>query len=161
MREFDEYPGVAVYRAGLPQLLEESEEARQVHRATEQSSDAAERRRWFQKLFEQVIAKWVSGDVVVEGVERWPEFCARVARGLEKIGNHGTSGGDTVVFTSGGPIGVAMGRAKNLSDMDTLQMTWMSRNASFTEFVSSGGRFTLSAFNAHPHLNDDTLLTYW
>jgi hypothetical protein len=53
-----------------------------------------------------------------------------------------------------------MRRALNLSHADTLQLTWMSRNASFTEFLSSGDRFTLSAFNAHPHLEDESLLTY-
>ena len=72
-----------------------------------------------------------------------------------------SSSGDDVVFTSGGPIGLAMGRALHLSESDTLQMTYMSRNASFSEFVSSGDRFTLSAFNTHPHLTDDSLITYW
>jgi broad specificity phosphatase PhoE len=161
MNEFDEYPGTAVYRAGLPGLLKESEEARRFHEALEQSTDPAERRRWFQKLFEQVIRKWVSGDLDVDGVERWAEFCARVARGFAKIANNGTPRGDDVVFTSGGPIGVAMRHALSLSDMGTLQMTWMSRNTAFAEFVSSADRFVLSAFNAHPHLNADSLLTYW
>jgi hypothetical protein len=36
----------------------------------------------------------------------------------------------------------------------------MSRNASFTTFLASRERFTLSAFNAHPHLEGDALLTY-
>jgi broad specificity phosphatase PhoE len=161
MKEFEEYPGVAVYRAGLPRLVEESEEAREFQRAIEDSADHAERRRWFQKLFEQVIVRWASGDMVVEGVERWPEFRARVAQGLEKIAVEESSGGDAVVFTSGGPISVALGRTMNLSDMETLTMMWKLRNASVNEFVISGNRLTLSEFNAHPHLNDDSLITYW
>jgi len=161
MNEFDEYPGAAVYRAGLPALLEECDEARRFQRALERSTDLAERSKWFQQLFERVISKWVRGELVVDGVERWQEFCARVDRGLTRIADDGASAGDVVVFTSGGPIGVAMRRAMNLSDMDTLQTTRMSRNASFSEFVSSGDRFMLSAFNAHPHLDDDSLLTYW
>jgi hypothetical protein len=48
-----------------------------------------------------------------------------------------------------------------LSQQDTLQMTYMSRNAAFSEFVSNGDRFTLSAFNTHPHLTDVSLITYW
>jgi hypothetical protein len=36
----------------------------------------------------------------------------------------------------------------------------MSRNASLTGFLASGERFTLSTFNAHPHLDEDSLLTY-
>jgi len=161
MEEFDEYPVAAVYKAGLPRLLEESEEARELKRAIEDSTDQAERRRWFQKLFERVVVKWVSGDMVVDGVERWPEFRLRVARGLERIAGEESSGATAVVFTSGGPISVALGHAMNLSDMDTLQMMWKLRNAAFSEFVSSGDRFTLSAFNTHPHLTEDSLITYW
>jgi broad specificity phosphatase PhoE len=111
-------------------------------------------------MFEAVIGIWVSGELVIDGVESWQDFCARVDRGIATIVNSTTLSGDSVVFTSGGPIGVAMRRALNLSHADTLQLTWMSRNASFTEFLSSGSRFTLSTFNAHPHLEDESLLTY-
>jgi broad specificity phosphatase PhoE len=111
-------------------------------------------------MFEAVIGMWVSGELVIDDVESWQDFCARVGRGIATIVNRGTSAGDSVVFTSGGPIGVAMQRALNLSRADTLPLTWMSRNASFTEFLSSGERFTLSTFNAHPHLEDESLLTY-
>jgi len=159
MNEFDEYPGVAVLRRGLPGLLESSEEVRQLHGQFEKAADPLERRRNFQKLFESVIGRWVSGELVITEVESWPGFCARVCSGLAKIADGGP-GTDVVVFTSGGPIGVAMRRALNLSHADTLQMTWMSLNTSFSEFLASGGRFTLSTFNAHPHLDHDSLLTY-
>ena len=161
MNEFDEYPGVAVFRYGLPRLLDESEKARKFHRALEDATEPAERRKWFEKLFEQVTANWVSGALVVDGVETWQHFCARVRRGLEKMASDGNPSGSEVVFTSGGPIGVAMRHAMNLSDEDTLQLTRMSRNASFSEFVSSGDRFVLSTFNSHPHLIDESMLTYW
>ena len=160
MNEFDEYPGVEVLRRGLPGLLESIEEVRQVHGEFEKAAESSERRRTFQKLFEAVIDRWVSGELVVAEVESWPDFCARVCSGLARIANGAAAGSDVVVFTSGGPIGVAMRRALNLSHADTLQLTWMSRNASFSEFLASGERFTLSAFNAHPHLDDDSLLTY-
>jgi len=97
---------------------------------------------------------------VVDDVESWQNFCARVDRGIATIVNSQAPAGDCLVFTSGGPIGVAMRRALHLSPADTLQLTWMSRNAAFTEFLSSGDRFTLSRFNAHPHIEDESLLTY-
>jgi hypothetical protein len=65
-----------------------------------------------------------------------------------------------VIFTSAGTIAAAMRRALHLSAEATLRMTWMSRNASFSSFLASGERFTLSTFNAHPHLDGDGLLTY-
>jgi broad specificity phosphatase PhoE len=158
--EFDEYPAEAVLKQGLPQVLERSQAVRDLHRAFEQSKDADARKRRFQQMFEAVIGIWVSGELVIDGMESWQDFCARVDRGIATIVNSTTLSGDSVVFTSGGPIGVAMRRALNLSHADTLQLTWMSRNASFTEFLSSGSRFTLSTFNAHPHLEDESLLTY-
>ena len=160
MNEFDEYPAEAVLKQGLPQVLERSQAVRDLHRAFEQSKDTDARKRRFQQMFEAVIGIWVSGELVIDGVESWQDFCARVDRGVATIVNSATPAGDSVVFTSGGPIGVAMRRALNLSHADTLQLTWMSRNASFTEFLSSGSRFTLSTFNAHPHLEDESLLTY-
>jgi broad specificity phosphatase PhoE len=160
MNEFDEYPGEGVLKLGLPQVLERSQEVRHLHRAFERAKDSDERKRSFQQMFEAVIGMWVSGELVINGVESWPDFCARVDRGIANIVNSPTRSGDSVVFTSGGPIGMALRRALHLSHADTLQLTWMSRNASFTEFLSSGGRFTLSTFNAHPHLEDESLLTY-
>jgi broad specificity phosphatase PhoE len=158
--EFDEYPAEAVLKQGLPQVLERSQAVRDLHRAFEQSKDTDARKRRFQQMFEAVIGIWVSGELVIDGVESWQDFCARVDRGIATILSGPTLAGDSVVFTSGGPIGVAIRRALNLSHADTLQLTWMSRNASFTEFLSSGRRFTLSTFNAHPHLEDESLLTY-
>lgn len=160
MNEFDEYPGDVVLRQGLPELLEVSEEVRRAHKTFLDCKDSTERRRMFQKLFELVIGRWVSGDVTAAGIESWGGFCARVGCGLAKIANGATGGGNLLVFTSGGPIAVAMRRALHLSHADTLQMSWMSRNASFSEFLSSGDRFTLSTFNATPHLDEESLLTY-
>ncbi len=160
MNEFDEYPAEAVLKLGLPQVLERSPRVCELHRVFELANDMDERKRSFQQMFEAVIGMWVSGELVVDSVESWQDFCARVDRGIATIINSATPTSDSVVFTSGGPIGVAMRRALHLSYADTLQLTWMSRNTSFTEFLSSGERFTLSTFNAHPHLEDERLLTY-
>jgi broad specificity phosphatase PhoE len=160
MNEFDEYPAEAVLKLGLPQVLDRSQEVRHFHLVFEQSKDAGERKRCFQQMFEAVIGMWVRGELVIDDVESWQDFCVRVDRGITTIVNSATPAGDSLVFTSGGPIGVAMRRALHLSHADTLQLTWMSRNASFSEFLSSGDRFTLSTFNAHPHLEDEALLTY-
>jgi broad specificity phosphatase PhoE len=160
MNEFDEYPAEAVLKLGLPKLLETSQEVHDLHRAFEHAQDPDERKRSFQQMFEAVIGMWVTGELVVDGVESWQDFSARVDRGITNLVNSAVPSGDSVVFTSGGPVGVAMRRALHLSHADTLQLTWMSRNASYTEFLSSGDRFTLSTFNAHPHLEDEPLLTY-
>jgi broad specificity phosphatase PhoE len=159
MSDFDEYAAEAALRECLPQLLQVDAEINELHRAYE-DSESGERRKTFQKLFEAVIAKWVAGKTVAPGVEPWHEFCSRVERGLAQVVRDTSSAASAVVFTSAGAIGAAMRRALHLSAEDTLRLTWMSRNASFSGFLASGERFTLSTFNAHPHLDGDSLLTY-
>lgn len=163
MSEFDEYQAETVMRECLPQLLRvnaEIKELRQVYEDSSESVDSGARRKTFQRLFEAVISKWVAGEVSADGVETWREFCLRVERGLGQVARDTPPALSAVVFTSAGPIGAVMRRALHLSAEDTLQLTWMSRNASFSEFLASGERFTLSTFNAHPHLDGDGLLTY-
>jgi broad specificity phosphatase PhoE len=160
MSEFDEYQAEAVLRECLPQLLQVNAEIQELHRAYEDSSAFGDRRKTFQKLFEVVISKWVAGEIAAAGVESWHEFCLRVERGLAQVLRDIPPAANAVVFTSAGPIGAAMRRALHLSADDTLRLTWMSRNASFSEFFASGERFTLSTFNSHPHLDGDGLLTY-
>ncbi len=178
MSEFDEYQAEAVLRECLPQLLRGNSGIRELHRAYKASAESGEssdlpgndlpgndrpgndRRRTFQKLFEAVIRKWVAGEVTAVGIESWSDFCLRVHRGLAQVVRNTPPAASTVVFTSAGTIGAAMRLALHLSAEDTLQLTWMSRNAAFSSFLASGERFTLSTFNAHPHLDGDGLLTY-
>ena len=166
MSEFDESQAQAVMRECLPQLLQVNAEIKELRRAYEESIEAARtaqcdgRREAFQRLFEAVISKWVAGEVTASGIESWNDFCSRVERGLAQVVRDTAPAATAVIFTSAGPIGAAMRRALHLSAEATLQLTWMSRNASFSSFLASGERFTLSTFNAHPHLDGDGLLTY-
>jgi broad specificity phosphatase PhoE len=159
-REFDEYQGEAVLERGLPGLLEMDQHIRALHAAFHSSSGSAGRRATFQKLFEAVISKWVRGEICPPGVESWLEFCTRVNSGLTKCLSGGKRGERIAIFTSGGPIAVAMQRALQLSPETTLNVSWMSRNSSWSEFIYSGERFTLSSFNCHAHIDDGAMLTY-
>jgi broad specificity phosphatase PhoE len=161
INEFDEYPAQEVMRTSLPPLMRVNPEIREMSIAYESACEPAERRRTFQRLFEAVIGKWVEGETAADGIESWHEFCSRIERGLLQVIRGTKPAAVAVVFTSSGPIGAAMRRALHLSAEDALQLSWMSRNASFTDFRASGERFMLSAFNAYPHLNEDSLLTYW
>ena len=158
--EFDEYHAEEVLRASLPKLLETDQKIRGLHAAFQSATTTAAKRATFQKLFEAVIGDWVRGVIHVEGVETWPEFCARVNSGLVKFLAAGKRGERVALFTSGGPIAVATQRALHLSPESTLQMTWMSRNSSWSEFLYSAERFTLSSFNIHEHIADPAMLTY-
>src|SRR5579864_115352 len=156
----DEYSADAVLEKSLPRLIECDDNIRELHRAFVASEGGDARRKSFQKMFEIVIGRWVEGKLAVPGVESWSEFCARVNRGIARIVSGAGPGELSAVFSSGGPIAVAMQRALNLSPRDTLGTLWMSRNCSYSEFLFSKDRFTLSMFNAFPHLDDPELLTY-
>jgi broad specificity phosphatase PhoE len=160
LQEFDEYQGEAVLGRSLPGLLENNPAIRVLHTAFQSSSGSAERRVAFQKLFEAIIGKWVRREICPSGVDTWLEFCSRVNSGLAKWLAGGKRGERVAIFTSGGPIGVVMQRALQLSPESTLNVSWMSRNSSWSEFLYSGERFTLSSFNCHAHLDDPAMLTY-
>jgi broad specificity phosphatase PhoE len=160
LSEFDEYQGEAVLERSLPELLESDQNIRDLHSALQSASEYSERRAASQKLFEAVIGKWVRGTISPPGVETWPEFCDRVNSGLTKFLSAGSRGEKAVIFTSGGPVAVAMQRALQLSAEKTLSVSWMSRNSSWSEFLYSGERFTLSSFNSHPHVDDAAMLSH-
>ena len=158
--EFDEYQGGAVLSSSLPGLLEHDPRVRDLHAAFQFASGSAERRATFQKLFAAVIGMWINGAITPQGVETWSEFCSRVYSGLARFLSAGEHGERVAIFTSGGPIAVAMQRALQLSPQVTLQVSWMSRNSSWSEFLYDAERFTLSTFNFHGHIDDHSLLTY-
>jgi len=160
IQEFDEYQGGAVLEHGLPRLLETNSELRELHRAFQNSSSSDQRLVNFEKMFEMLITRWVDGEVVLPAVESWPAFCARGDRGLSQCISANGRGQRVAVFCSAGLIGVAMRRAFHLSSQDTLRATWTVRNCSYSEFLFSKDRFTLRTFNAFPHLEDASLLTY-
>lgn len=158
--EFDEYHGESVMDASLPQLVETNPMIRELHDAFKNSRNLREQHKTFQRLFEVIIGKWVAQEIVVDNIESWQEFSARVYEGLSKIAASDGKGQQVAVFSSGGPIGVTVQRALELAPQMTLKIAWMARNCSFTDLLFSGDRFTLSSFNAFPHLDDPAVLTY-
>jgi broad specificity phosphatase PhoE len=83
-----------------------------------------------------------------------------VDRAIAKIRSDAHKNGRVAVFTSGGVIAATVRNALDLSPQRTLELSWTSRNASYTEFLFSNERFSLSSFNNHPHLLEQELLTY-
>jgi broad specificity phosphatase PhoE len=158
--EFDEFQGDVVLEKSLPQLCETNSHIRDLEAAVKTANSPMQRRRNFQKLFDTVITMWVNGELAVDGVESWDGFIARVNRGLSHFLSTAEKSETCAIFTSGGPVAVSVQRALRLSPQDTLQVAWMPRNCSYSEFLFSADRFTLSTFNSFQHLDDPALLTY-
>src|SRR5579863_4451014 len=158
--EFDEFQGDVVLEKSLSHLVNTDSHIRELDAAVRTANSPPQRRRNFQKLFETVVTMWVKGRLAVEGVESWQAFLARVNRGLSQFLSAAGKSETCAIFTSGGPVAASVQRALHLSPEHTLQVAWMPRNCSYSEFLFSADRFTLSTFNSFQHLDDPALLTY-
>ncbi len=157
---FDEFQAEAVMERSLPALIEKDQHIRSLHQVFQKASDRTEQFKTFQQIFEVVIARWAAGEIQLAEIEPWSDFCSRVQNALSQLSSNGGRGLHVTVFSSGGPVGVALQRALSLSTEATLKAAWMVRNCSYNEFLFSSGRFTLSSYNACPHLSDPSFITY-
>jgi broad specificity phosphatase PhoE len=156
--ELDEYAGLEVFRASLPQLAKNGFDpatlAAVVHHPPAASSTE------LLKVFQGIMARWVRGELAVPGVETWKEFRIRARRGLEKMLDGSARGRQIAAFTSTGPVAAALDLSFNLDDERMLEMSWQLRNTAVSEFVFSEPRFSLNIFNALPHLTTTELITH-
>jgi broad specificity phosphatase PhoE len=160
LNDFDEFKAEAVLDHALASLVQHDEHVRRLHQEFQNASERDERFRTFQRVFEVVIGRWARRELDVPGIEPWASFCSRVHRGLQQLVENGNGGQNLVIFSSGGPAGVAMQKALDLSTDGTLKSAWMMRNSAYSEFLFSPDRFTLSTYNANPHLTDPGFITY-
>jgi broad specificity phosphatase PhoE len=158
--ELDEYPGIEVMRTFLPGLMEKHEDIRALEAEFRRTGDRSAAFRVYDKLFQRITRMWVDQELDSPEVESWRNFCERVDRGIATIRDGAHKNGRVAVFTSGGVIAATVRQALDLAPQRTLELSWTPRNASYTEFLFSLERFSLSSFNNHPHLEDEEMLTY-
>jgi broad specificity phosphatase PhoE len=155
--EFQEYDSGGILTRLVPSLSRADATFSKLVEAFETAT--TDRNRHFQRMFEIVVLQWVEGRVEADGVEPWPAFRDRVRRAISDLTTRG-GGRRIAVFTSGGPIGVAVQTALAAPDRTAMEINWRVRNCSLTEFTFGGGRFSLDGFNNTPHLENPGLLTY-
>ena len=155
--EFNEYDSESVLKIQAPEMIREdlslSEATTRIY--TDQRS--------FQRVFEQAILRWISGQYDTPGVETWRAFTRRVRAGVTKVMEENRRKKRIAVFTSGGPVSVVMQMALGLSDEETIRLSWQIRNTSVSAFKYNAEHFSLFSFNSAAHLelhNDPELLTY-
>lgn len=156
--ELDEYAGLAVFRASLPELKKAGFDPATLTTDAQRARNGASAE--LLKIFQDIIVRWVRGELSVAGVETWKEFRARARCGLEKILDGVPRGRQIAVFTSTGPVAAALDLALNLDDERMIEASWQLRNTSVSEFVFSSPRFSLNTFNGLPHLTNSELITH-
>jgi broad specificity phosphatase PhoE len=118
-----------------------------------------EHNRFFQRMFEVLMARWINNEVRADHVESFESFHGRVSRAFEEV--LGLTGNRrVVVFSSGGPIGVTVQSALRAPKPVALEINWRVRNTSLTEYVFGRGRLSLDAFNVTPHLEGTDLQSF-
>ena len=148
----------------LPILREElaakHEHVRRLSEEAERAADKDERYRTYHRLLVAVVKYWIAGDYEADGFESWVAFRDRVRGALDHILAIEGSGRRVAVFTSGGPIGVAVQTALEVPEQKAGDLNWRIYNNSVTTFTFTAGRVSLDQFNTIPHLPSPDMRTY-
>lgn len=115
----------------------------------------------FQKIFEQAIVRWASGQFPEEYGESWEDMVNRTVQGFDKIKERIQPGQSVLVYTSAGTISALLSRLMNLSVEDTFKLQWKIPNCSLTTIKIEDNSIHIPAVNDfHFFENYTELLTY-
>jgi broad specificity phosphatase PhoE len=156
-KAFNEYDSFTVWRALIPEMLEDEPSI-----ANDLDKLPGDQKA-FQRVFAPLMTRWISGKYNADGLPRWDDFTRRVKQGLEELTARHGADKRLVVFTSGGPISVAVQIALGLSDKKALEISWQLLNASITRIKYNSRGMMLAGFNEVTHLElegDERLITY-
>lgn len=142
----NEYDHEAILQALIGQYDDPDVFEKQVMR----SSDP---RRAFQDLFEQAIARWLSGQHDYDYPETWPAFKARVMSGLGYVCAQVQVEAKTnaVVFTSGGAMTTLTQQLLHIPDQHAFALNWVITNCSFSKLIVGKQGLRLASFNEQAH----------
>lgn len=152
----DEYPAEALIDTLVPVLRADDPEIDAAAAALQGDDALTDRERYRQvhRLLEAVMRAWVGGDYPRAEVElpSWHDFSGGVRDALARIMAGAPRGADVAVFTSGGPVGIAVQTALGAPELAAAELNWRVYNASVTQFTFSGRRVSLDGFNLVGHL---------
>lgn len=157
MPELDEHHGYPVMEHVLPDLRRQNPQINALYIAARESGEV--QRETVLRLLQAVMLLWAREEIKADGFEPWADFRARVRQGVAKIRAANGRGSRIAAFTSTGPVAVVAGEALSLADEPTLKLSWVVRNATYSEFLFSGDHFSLSTFNAASHFYEPDLWT--
>ena len=154
---FDEFDAFAVLGALLPGLLPDEPDA------IAAMNNAAHNPAEFQRIFELIIARWLSGTYDTPQLETWLGFVERVQAGLNRLLDLAHNQQTIAVFTSGGTITALLHILTQIPASDAFKLTWQIANTSLSQLKFHGREVTLASFNSHVHLQllkTPSLITY-
>ena len=149
----DEYPADELMQVLLPVTCERDARVADDAQRLESAEEQGERYRLVHRLLEAVMRTWVEGDIDVSphGLPSWQDWSAGVREALSRALS-APSGSSVAVFTSGGPIGVAVQTLLDAPQIKAAELNWRVANASVTQVTFSAARRSLDGFNDVAHL---------
>ena len=154
---FNEFDSFTVWQALIPEMLADDPAiAKDLEKIPADQSA-------FQRIFAPLMTRWIAGKYDADGIPRWDDFTRRVKQGTEELMALHRGNKRLAVFTSGGPISVAVQISLNLSDSKALEISWQLLNASITRIKYNHRGMMLAGFNEVTHLElaaGKGLLTY-
>jgi broad specificity phosphatase PhoE len=154
--ELNEHKSEEIIRGILPLVIKDDPSF------SEDAAKLMSSRASFQRVYEKVMLRWVSGVDDIPGLQRWDEFKSGVGEAIDKITDNAGRGTTAVVFTSGGVIAAAVQMALSIPDEKAIRLSWHIANGSLTRFKFSTSGFSLASFNCFSHLEREgkEMLTY-
>jgi len=159
INELDEYPAIRMVRKHI--LSDWIRENGLEHSTPDQINQALSKSQAFSESFREMMRSWVRGELDDPEFERWHAFRERVESGVEKMSAEAKPGKVIAAFTSAGTVAAASGKALGVEDEKILEMSWIIRNATYTDFIFDQERFSLRTFNASPFIHHPEYLTYY
>ena len=155
--EFNEYDSRDVFFTYVPEIAQDDPVM------MEDLKNIYTDRRAFERVFEKVIQRWVSGKHLRPGMPVWEDFKARVGAGIRQVMAENGRKKRIIIFSSGGPISAVANMALGISNQQTMRLAAMVANTAVTTFLYNDDRFSMSSFNSIAHLaleNGGGLVTY-
>lgn len=116
-------------------------------RAFLKSSEHPEKQ--FLSLFNQAVARWMSGEFDADYSETWAGFKGRLQQGLSALLSSLESKDEVLVFTSGGPISYLAQSYLGVPETQLMQMNWTLINCGVTKLIQSRQGVLVASLNEH------------
>ena len=110
-----------------------------------------------QKIMDTLVAafsRWTEGKHN-DYNESWDSFRKRVDEGMQRLRQQLDKKQKALVFTSGGPVCITIGRILGLTPEKMLEMQLNLANASICQLRNSSRGLQLSTFNDHAHFQGE------
>lgn len=160
--ELSEHSGSSVMRELMP-FFQQHDPIFQEY-ASKTVIEPVEQIQHFLKAFHHFLRIWATDNLGTQHppqIENWQAFRARVNRGIHNMMEANQEGQTLAAFSSAGAVSASVGFVTDMqNEQKIVELGGQVRNSSISEYVFSGKRINLHAFNRTPHLKDPALITH-